>query len=256
MILLIDVGNSQISMGVHDGKKIIKTFSMETHKIKTKDEFALYLVQLLSLNGIEKEGIHGVSISSVVPKIDRFLKEGCMIALGIGPFFIAPGIKTGIKIRTENPKEVGSDLIVDAVAAYVKYGGDIIIINSGTATKASMINSGGEFLGVAIGPGYETGSASLFRSTATLPDVGFQLPKDVLGKNSVLSLSSGLYYGYIGSVRYLIQRIKLEYGAHLKTVLTGGITSYIKGGLEDVMDYVAPNLTLEGLKIIYDKNKD
>lgn len=254
MILLIDAGNSIITIGLHNGKKVEKTFTMETRKIRTKDEFALNLIGMLSLNGTDKQDITGASIASVVPTVNNALKEALGTYFGLKPIFIEPGIRTGILLKIDNPKELGADLIADALAAHVKYQGDILIVNCGTATKYSVVTGKGEFLGVAIAPGFEIGSEGLFRKTAQLPDVGLKIPGEPIGKNSVDSIASGLFYSYAGSIRCFIAILKERYGPHLKVILSGGIAGYFYGFLKEDVNYLDQNLTLEGLKIIYDKN--
>lgn len=254
MILLIDAGNSIITLGIHNGKSIEKTFTFETRKIKTKDEFALYLLNIMALNGISKECITGAAIASVVPSINTALTEALKGYFGLLPVLVEPGIKTGILLKVDNPKEVGADLIADALAGHIKYKCKLLIVNCGTATKYSVISENGEFLGVAIAPGFEIGSEGLFRKTAQLPDVGLKIPAEPIGKNSVDSLSSGLFYSYGGSIRSYIHIIKQRYGSDIKVVLSGGISGYFREFLGTDVDYMDKNLTLEGLKIIYDKN--
>lgn len=256
MILLIDAGNSIITIGLHNGNRIEKTFTLETRKIRTKDEFALYLKGFLEMDGIDKEGITGAAIASVVPTINNALREALEYYFKIKPVFVEPGIRTGILLKVDNPKEVGADLIADALAAHVKYKGNILIVNCGTATKYSVITEKGEFVGVAIAPGFEIGSEGLFRKTAQLPDVGLKIPNDPIGRNSVESIASGLFYSYGGSIRSFIEIIKGRYGRDLKVILSGGIAGYFKDFLKDDVDLLDKHLTLEGLKIIYDKNKN
>ena len=255
MILLIDTGNSLISMGIHNGDTIIKKFSLKTAKIKTKDEFAIFLINLLNLNKIEMTAIDGVIISSVVPYVNEALIGAIQAYLGVKPIIIEPGIKAGIVLKVDNPKEVGSDLIADGVCGLVKYGGDCVLVNCGTATKCSVINKKGEWLGVAIAPGYEIASEALYHKTATLPHVGFAIPKNLMGKNSAESVAAGLYYGYQGLIRNLIYETKRQYGQHLKVILSGGVSIYFESVLRKDVDVIDYNLTLEGLKIIYEKNK-
>ena len=255
MILLIDAGNSLISVGIHNGETILKRFSLKTDKIKTKDEFAIFLMNLLSLNKIKMSAINGVIISSVVPYVNDALIGAVKEYLCVKPIIIEPGIKTGIVLKVDNPKEVGSDLIADGVCGLVKYGGDCIILNCGTATKCSVINKKGEWLGVAIAPGYEIASEALYHKTATLPHVGFAIPKNLMGKNSAEAVAAGLYYGYQGLIRNLIYETKKQYGQYLQVILAGGVSTYFEDVLRKEVDVIDYDLTLEGLKIIYEKNK-
>ncbi|MDD2371913.1 MAG: type III pantothenate kinase [Firmicutes bacterium] len=256
MILLIDVGNSIITIGLHNGQIIEKTFMIETKKIKTKDEFALFLISILNLNNIDKETIIGASIASVVPSINNALIESLKVYFNIKPIIIEPGIKMGIKLKVDNPKEVGADLIADALAGHIKYKKNLLIINCGTATKYSVITEAGEFIGVAIAPGFQIGSEGLFKKTAQLPDVGLKMPKEPIGKNSVEAIASGLFYSYACSIKSYIALIKETYGNDLIVILTGGISRYFSEYLKKEIHYADINLTLEGLKIIYDKNKN
>lgn len=255
MILLIDAGNSLTSIGIHNGNNIIKKFSLKTEKIKTRDEFAIFLINLLSFNKIEVSEIDGAIISSVVPYINEALIESIQEYLNVKPIIVEPGIKTGIILKVDNPKDVGSDLIADGVCGLVKYGGECAIVNCGTATKCSLINKKGEWIGVAIAPGYEISSEALYRKTATLPHVGFAIPKNLMGKNSTESVVAGLYYGYQGLIKNLIYETKRQYGLHLKIILSGGVSNYFENALKKHVDVIDYNLTLEGLKIIYEKNK-
>ncbi len=256
MILLIDVGNSIITMGLHNGDSIEKTFTLETKKIKTMDEFTLFLVGILNLNNVDKNTITGAAIASVVPSINNILKESMETYFGIKPIVVEPGIKMGIKLKVDNPKEVGADLIADALAGHIKYKKNLLIINCGTATKYSIISEKGEFIGVAIAPGFQIGSEGLFKKTAQLPDIGLNMPKDPIGKNSVDALASGLFYSYACSIISYIALIKETYGNDLIVILTGGISRYFNEYLKKEIHYADINLTLEGLKIIYDKNRN
>lgn len=256
MILLIDAGNSLITIGLHDGSRVVKTFTMETKKIRTRDEFALYLQNILQMNHFDSTDIVGAAVASVVPAVNRALVEALEEYFDIHPVMVEPGIRTGIHLNVDNPKEVGSDLIADGIAGHVKYPGTLLIINCGTATKFSVISAKGEFIGVAIAPGFEIGSEGLFQKTAQLPNVGMRIPKDPIGKNSVDAITSGLFYSYAGSIQSYIALIKSRYGQETKVILTGGVSGLFADYLKPVVDYVDPNLTLEGLKIIYDKNRD
>lgn len=255
MILLLDAGNSIINIGIHDGNKIIKTFQMETKKVKTKDEFAIFLLNLLMYNNIDISDINGGALASVVPSVNNSIVECVKDYFDVKLVVVEPGIKTGVKLKIDNPKELGADLIVDALAGYIKYKGKILIINCGTATKFSVIDEEGTFLGVAISPGFVMGSEGLFKKTAQLPDIGLKIPKNIIGKNSVDSISSGLYFSYCESIRGYIKLIKKEYGEDIKVILSGGVGKLFIEYLKEDVDYLDTYLTLEGLKIIYDKNK-
>lgn len=255
MILLIDVGNSLVDIGIHNQKKIINDFQLETKKIKTKDEFAILLMNLLSYNGLNKEEITGGALASVVPSVNNVIIEGVKNYFNISLVVVEPGIKIGIIPKIDNPKELGADLIADALASHIKYKGKILVVNCGTATKYSVIDERGNLLGVAIAPGFEIGSEGLFQKTAQLPDIGLRLPKDIIGKNSIESISSGLYFSYVEGIKGYISLIKGKYGEDIKVVLSGGLSKIFADYLKDSIDYVNTYLTLEGLKIAYDKNR-
>jgi len=258
MILLIDVGNTNIVMGVHDGERIVSDFRLSTNSMKTSDEISIEVISLFHLNRLETESIDGVIISSVVPNVMYSLENMVRKIFKVTPIVVGAGVKTGINVKTDNPKEVGADRIVNAVAASSKYKKSLIIIDFGTATTFCSIKKDGTYAGGIISPGIKISADALFEKAAKLPRVELMKPEKVIGKNTVVSMQSGLVNGYIGMVEHLVKLMKVEMMADGEdepyVVATGGFSRLMKQNT-DCIDVVEPNLTLEGLKMIYDKNK-
>ncbi len=254
MILVIDVGNTNITFGVYSGKELVGSFRMTTQMSRTSDEFGIMLLSLLSNNGIAKDKIDGVMIASVVPKIMHALINAIVKYIGKKPYIVGPGIKTGLKIATDNPREIGPDLIVGAVAAYELYGGPILIIDFGTATTYVAVNDKGEFFTGVVAPGIGISAKALWEDTAKLPEVEIVKPKSILAKETISSMQAGLVYGQIGQTKYIINEMKRESGLpDMKVVATGGLGRLIASETEEI-DIYNPNLILEGLNILYAKN--
>lgn len=258
MILLIDVGNTNIVMGVHDGERIVSDFRLSTDARKTSDEIAIEVLSLFQMNRLRAEDIDGVIISSVVPNVMYSLENMVRKLFNVPPVVVGAGVKTGINVKTDNPKEVGADRIVNAVAATHKYKRSLIIIDFGTATTFCSVKKDGTYEGGIICPGIKISADALFERAAKLPRVELMKPEKVIGKNTVVSMQSGLVHGYIGMVEHLVKLMKTEMmndgEEEPLVVATGGFSRLIKSGT-DVIDAIEPNLTLEGLKLIYDKNK-
>jgi len=258
MILLIDVGNTNIVMGVHDGTKIISDFRLSTNSMKTSDEISIDVISLFHLNKLEPSSIDGVIISSVVPNVMYSLENMVRKVFKVTPIVVGAGVKTGINVKTDNPKEVGADRIVNAVAASAKYNRSLIIIDFGTATTFCSVKKDGTYQGGIISPGIKISADALFEKAAKLPRIELMKPDTVIGKNTVVSMQSGLVHGYIGLVEHLVKLMKKEMMADGEeepfVVATGGFSRLMKQST-DCIDAVEPNLTLEGLKMIYDKNK-
>jgi len=255
MILAIDVGNTNITLGVYDGKKLITSLRMGTDKEKTADEFGMFLAWTFRSQNIDISKIEGVIISSVVPPLMYSLEHAIRKYLKVDPIVIGPGIKTGINIKYENPREVGADRIVNAVAAYEIYKCPVIIVDFGTATTFCAISSKGEYLGGVICPGIKISAEALFQRAAKLPRVEFTKPENVIGKNTITSMQSGIVYGYVGQVDYLVRRIKKEMKEEgIKVIATGGLARLIASESETI-DEINSLLTLEGLRIIYERNR-
>ncbi len=255
MILVCDVGNTNTVLGVFQGEKLLKDWRISTNKDKTSDEYGIVIEQLFKYNGLRTEDIEGVIISSVVPNLMHTLQAMSIKYLNKEALIVGPGIKTGMNIKYDNPKEVGADRIVNAIAAYEKYGGPLIIVDFGTATTFCAISKEGEYEGGIISPGVIISSEALFQRTAKLPKVELVKPEKVINKNTVSSLQSGIIYGYVGLVDYIIKRMKEEMGGEVKEVIaTGGLSTLIASESETITK-IDKLLTLEGLRMIYEKNK-
>lgn len=258
MILLIDVGNTNIVMGVHDGKRIISDFRLSTNANKTSDELSIDVRSLFELNNLDVTAIQGVIISSVVPNVMYSLENMIRKLFHQRPLVVGAGIKTGINVKTDNPKEVGADRIVNAVAAYEKHHRSLILIDFGTATTLCAVKEDGTYIGGIISPGLKISADALFERAAKLPRIELMLPERVIGRNTVSSMQSGIVHGYIGMVEHLVRKMKDEMMANGEpeplVVATGGLARMIAQGTS-VINEIEPFLTLEGLKIIYDKNR-
>lgn len=255
MILVIDVGNTNTVFGVYDGKKLLNHWRMETSKGKTSDEYGMFIVSLLSYEKIDVGKIEAVVIASVVPPIMYSLEHAIRKYFKLEPMVVGTGIKTGINIKYENPREVGADRIINAVAALELYGGPLIIVDFGTATTFCAVSSKGEYLGGVICPGIKISAEALFQKTAKLPKIDLVKPETVIGRNTVSSMQSGIIYGYVGEVDYIVRRMKKEMKEdNIKVIATGGLARLIASESETI-DEINGLLTLEGLRIIYERNK-
>jgi len=255
MLLVVDIGNTNITLGVCSGDEWVTSFRLTTKTPRTSDEYGLYIISLLEAKGIKKENIADVIISSVVPNIMYSFNNAIKKYLDKEPIQIEPGIKTGISIHTDNPKEVGADRIVDAVGAYYTYGGPIIVVDFGTATTYDVVTGEGVFEAAVTSAGIKIIANALWQKAAKLPEVEIKKPKSILGKNTVDSMQAGLVYGYIGQVEYIIKKIKEEMGLpEMKVVATGGLAILLEGETDSI-DIFDKRLTFKGLKYIYEKNK-
>ena len=255
MLLVIDIGNTNIVYGVYNRDKLLGSWRMTTNKKGTADEQGLFLYDVLALNDIDRKKIDGIIISSVVPSMMQSLKAMCKHYFHLEPMIVGPSIKSGIKILYKNPLEVGADRIVNAVAGYHKYGGPLILVDFGTATTFCALNEHGDYLGGAIATGVRVSTDALYQSAAKLPKVELEFPEEVLNRDTVSSMQAGILYGYVGQVEYIVNKMTKEMGYDKVTVVaTGGLAPLIASKTE-VINYVDDQLTLEGLKILYDKNK-
>ncbi|MGC8844560.1 MAG: type III pantothenate kinase [Candidatus Hydrogenedens sp.] len=253
MLLVIDVGNSNIVLGIYHKDKLINHWRVVTSNYRTGDEFYLLITMLFYSANIKPSQIRGCCISSVVPDINPALYHLCERAFGFEPVMVEPGIRTGIVLQCDNPKEVGADRIVNAVAGVEEYGGPLIIVDFGTATTFDVVTAKSEWLGGVIVPGIQLSADALFEHCAKLPRVEISVPPAVIGRDTVTNIRSGLTYGYADLVNGLIERIRLEMGTHARVLATGGLAETI-AQLAKNIDVVDPLLTLKGLKIIYEKN--
>ena len=251
MILLVDVGNTNIVIGVYKENECIVSWRISTDTKKTSDEYSIQVMQLLNQ--------YGIIISSVVPNIMHSLENMVRKSFNIEPIVVGPGVKTGINIRYDNPKEVGADRIVNAVAAHDIYKRDLIILDFGTATTYCAVTKEGDYLGGCISPGVKIASDALFERAAKLPRIELEVPKSVICKNTITSMQAGILYGYIGQVEYIVRRMKREMNElgidNPYVIATGGLANLIAKET-DIIDKVDSSLTLEGLRIIYEKNKE
>lgn len=257
MLLVIDVGNTNIVFGVYENKKLLYDWRISTVKNRTSDEYGLLFEQIFKYNGLDPKNVKDVIISSVVPTLMHTLSNMSKRYFDKDPIIIGSEVKTGMNIKYDNPEEVGADRIVNAIAAYEKYGGPLIIVDFGTAITFCAVSKDGDYLGGAITPGIIISSEALSMRTAKLPKIEISKPDTVIGKTTINSIQSGLVYGYIGLVDYLIERIKdeMKEEGEIKTVVgTGGFSSLIASESKYINE-IDKLLTLEGLHIIYGRNK-
>jgi type III pantothenate kinase len=256
LLFVINVGNTNILMGVYEGKKLLAHWRMGTDKERTSDEFGAFFLSFFNSEELDISNVEAVVIASVVPPIMYSLEHAIRKYFKTEPILIGPGIKTGINIKYENPRELGADRIVNAVAACEIYGGPIIIVDFGTATTFNAISSKCEFLGGVICPGIKISAEALFQRTAKLPRIELSKPESVIGRNTAVSMQAGIFHGYVGQVNHIVNRIKKEMKEeNIKVIATGGLARMIASEAESI-DEINGHLTLEGLRIIYDKNKE
>lgn len=253
MILALDVGNTNITCGVFDGEDLRASFRITTKLPRTSDEYGMILCSLIENNELNISDIKDAIICSVVPNVMHSLQGGVIKYLHITPLIVEAGIKTGIRIVTPNPQQIGADRIVDAVAAYEIYGGPVLVIDYGTATTYDLVDASGAFLGGITAPGIRISAKALWEDAAKLPEIEIKKPDKVLGKDTITSMQSGLVYGQIGQTEYIIKKVKEEMGLdNIKVVATGGLGRIIANET-DAIDVYDPTLTLKGIHIVYKK---
>ncbi len=255
MLLAIDVGNTNVTFALFDGEKLAADWRVTTHRERTGDEIGVELKQLFALRGLELDIVTGVVISSVVPNLNAPLIEASKRYLHRDPVMVGPGVKTSVRVRAENPKEVGADRIANALAAYTKYGGPVIVIDFGTAVTYDAISAEGDYLGGAIAPGVEISLDALVSQTAMLRRVEPVAPDSVIGRNTVTSIQSGLVWGFVAQVEGMVKRMVAELGGSARVIATGGQAALV-AGLTHVIEETDPLLTVEGLRLIYLQNSD
>lgn len=255
MILAIDVGNTNITLALMENGEVAASFRLTTKTPRTSDEFGIQLMGLLEAKEMSKKDIADVIISSVVPGVMYSMTSGIIKYLDKTPMIVGMGIKTGIKIITGNPREIGADRIVDAVAAYELYGGPVFVIDYGTATTYDLITKDGSFAAGITSPGIAICANALWNETAKLPEIEIKKPDSILAKETVSSMQAGLVYGYIGQTEYIIRQVKQEAGLpQLRVVATGGLGKIIADATSSI-DIYDPMLTMKGLWLIYTKNR-
>ncbi|KWX79179.1 Type III pantothenate kinase [compost metagenome] len=255
MMLAVDIGNTNIVLGVYRGRELLHHFRLSTARQSTADEYGVLIHNLFHMSNISFKDVEGVIISSVVPPLVQVIVEMCVKYIGKEPLLVGPGIKTGLNLRYENPREVGADRIVNAVAAIEQYQCPLVVVDFGTATTFDCIDAGANYLGGAIVPGLGISTEALYQRASKLPRIELEKPKKVIGRNTVHAMQAGIIFGYAGQVEGIVRRIKAEMNAPvLKVIATGGLATLIAGETECI-DEVNPMLTLEGLRIIYDRNK-
>ncbi len=254
MILVFDIGNNHIVLGVYKGKKLLYHWTISTDLARTVDEYAVMIYNLFCLNDLSFKDITAIAASSVVPPLTPILNELGSKYFGKKPIIVGAGIKTGMPIVYDNPKEVGADRIVNAVAAFELYGGPLIIVDFGTATSFCVISAKGEYLGGALAPGIECSAEALFQRAARLPKIELVKPKTVIAKNTIQAMQAGILYGFAGQVDGVVANLQREIGKVKQVVATGTMAELI-ADISESIGIVNRLLTLEGLRIIYERNR-
>lgn len=249
----MDVGNTNITLGVFEQHDLKNSWRIGTERRDTADDLGVLIKNLFSFRGLVFDDVEAVVVSSVVPPLLPAIIEMCHIYFGKEPLIVGPGVKTGIPIRFENPREVGADRIVNAISVTTRYDVPAVVIDFGTATTYCAISRAGEYLGGAIAPGIGVSTEALFEKAAKLPRIELAKPSQIIGKNTVASMQSGFYYSFVGQVEGIVQRMKTEIGEDAVVVATGGYAELICREIKCV-DHIDPHVTLWGLKIIYEQN--
>jgi type III pantothenate kinase len=254
MLLTIDIGNTNITLGLYQGEKLGPRWRLATDHERMPDEYALQFLGLLTHAGYAPENLKGISMASVVPPLTGRITEACRRYLLHDPFLVDAGVKTGVRVRYEDPRAVGADRIVDAVAVQRLYGGPACVVDFGTGTTFDAISQEGDYLGGAIAPGIGIAAEALFLKTAKLPRVDLKRPPSAIGRNTVHSMQSGLFFGYVSLVEGMVERFRKELGSQMKVIATGGLAEVVAEETP-IIDVVAPWLTLDGLRMLWELNK-
>jgi type III pantothenate kinase len=254
MLLTIDIGNTNITLGLYQGDELGPRWRLATDLQRMPDEYGLQVLGLLRHADTGPENLTGICMASVVPPLTGKLARACRDYLGVEPLVVDAGVKTGVRIRYENPRAVGADRIVDAAAVQHLYGGPACVVDFGTGTTFDAISEGGDYLGGAIAPGVGVAAEALFTRAAKLPRVDLDRPPNVIGRNTAHAMQSGLLFGYVGLVEGMVARFRAELGPEMKTIATGGLARTIAGET-DALEIIAPWLTLEGLRVVWELNQ-
>ncbi len=256
MFLALDVGNTNTMLGIYRGKKLIRHWRVSTDHKKTADEYGVLFANLFCSADLSPNEINSVMVSSVVPPVNGVLERAIETYIEVLPRFVGPGIKTGLNIKVDNPREVGADRIVNAVAVYNIYGGPAIILDFGTATTFCALSAEGHYYGGAIAPGLELAVEALVNKASQLPRIKIRETQKAIGANTVAAMEAGIYFGFIGQVRELIKRMKTELGGDPKIIATGGLAGTLAGEALECVDHVHHYLTLEGLRFLEELNSN
>jgi type III pantothenate kinase len=272
MLLALDVGNTNTVLGLYrldvaapvpgassagkpeNERELVAHWRVTTHRTQTSDEYGVLFVNLFNMHGLAVDQVHHIIISSVVPPVEGTLRRVCEKYFHLQPLFVEPGIKTGMPVLVDNPAELGADRLVNAIAAFERYGGPCIVVDFGTATTFDVISAKGEYLGGAISPGLGISADALFARAARLGRVDIKRPQKVIGTNTITHLQSGLYYGYIGLVDGILERMMKEIGSEVRVISTGGLARQISGDSRYVAQ-IDDMLTLDGLRILFERNR-
>ena len=254
MLLVLDIGNSNIVMGAYEGKKLLRHWRISTDRQKTGDEYGILFNELFRYQSIEMSDIKAIIISSVVPPLVVPLRKMCERYFRIRPLIVGPGIRTGIRLNYENPRAIGADRIVNVIGAHEQYGGPLIVIDIGTATTFDIVAENGDFLGGVIAPGLGSSAEALFQRAAQLPRIELVPPKTVVCRSTVQGMQAGIIYGYVGQIDEIVRRIKAELAMEMKVVATGGFARMVAKESQTI-DKVDHFLTLTGLRVLYERNQ-
>jgi len=255
MLLTIDIGNTNITLGLYQGEELAASWRVRTIHERMPDEYGILLLDLFRHRNYQPSQVEGVAMASVVPPLTPVFQQVCRDYVGQEPLVVDAGVRTGVRVRYDNPREVGADRVVDAAAVRALYGGPACVVDFGTATTFDAVSAEGDYLGGAIAPGIQIAAQALFERTAKLPRVELTRPPSVIGRNTPQSIQAGMLFGYVGLVEGVVARFRAELGPEMKVIATGGLAPLIAQETE-VIDVVDPWLTLYGLRLIWDLNQD
>ena len=254
MLLVFDIGNSNIVLGTYEGKKLLRHWRISTDRQKTGDEYGMLINNLFRFQGIRMSDVTAIIISSVVPPLVVPLAKMCERYFRLRPLIVGPGIKTGIKLKYENPREIGADRIVNSVGAYEQFGGPLIVVDIGTATTFDIVAENGDYVGGVIAPGIGISSEALFQRAAQLPRVALVTPRTIICRNTVNAMQAGVIFGFVGQIDEIVRRIKAEMREDMRVIATGGMAKMISRESKTI-DKVDNFLTLTGLRVLYERNQ-